>query len=87
VASIHAKLLLAIDDLGLQKAELDKAIADVTAVRTALLAAGVDLGVLRTPTVALVTDVTAVRTGSEANNTAIDAVLVALETSKILKSA
>jgi hypothetical protein len=33
------------------------------------------------------TDVAAVRTGSEANNTAIDAVLVALETSKILKSA
>jgi len=87
VAAIHASLLLAIDDLALQKAELDKAIADVTAVRTALLAAGVDLGVLRTPTVALVTDVTAVRTGSEANNTAIDAVLVALETSKILKSA
>lgn len=68
------------------RASLAQLAADVAAVRTKLVAAGADLGVIRTPVVALVTDVTAVRTGSEANNTAIDSILAALETQEIVKT-
>lgn len=69
VSEIRDKLILANDDLGLQKVVTDALVADVTSAQAAVAANNVSIE-------ALVVDVTALKAAVDANNAQIDAAVV-----------